>query len=235
MQAIILAGGKGTRLHPYTVVFPKPLMPVGDYPILEILIRQLKHYGVTDVTMAVGHLKELIQVFFNDGKNWGLSIDYSFEDKPLGTAAPLKLVDNLHDDFLVMNGDVLSNINFNEFFEFHKKNDAACTIAMYKKKVSINLGVLKTNENNELYDYIEKPDLFYDVSMGIYAFKKEILHHIPDNEYFDFPQLVKKLISEKQKVIGYKFDGYWLDIGTPDDYGKAIEEFNEFSSEFLKD
>jgi NDP-mannose synthase len=234
MQTIILAGGKGTRLKPYTTIFPKPLMPIGDYPILEVVIKQLKHYGFNNVVIAVGHLKELIQAFFNDGKKWGMNVTYSFEDKPLGTAAPIKLVKNLQDVFLVMNGDVLTNLNYQDFFKYHLKSEALCTIAMYSKPVKIDLGVLKTNSNNELYDYIEKPTLNYDVSMGIYAFKKEVLQYIPENEYFDFPELIKELIKRKKKVIGYKFDGYWLDIGRPADYDQAIEKFENNKSEFLK-
>ena len=235
MQAIILAGGKGTRLRPYTTIFPKPLMPIGDYPILEIVIKQLKYYGFNNIVMAVGHLKELFQAFFTDGEKWNVNISYSLEEKPLGTAAPLKLIKSFQDNFLVMNGDVLTNLDFSNFFQYHKNNDALCTIAMYQKSVKIDLGVLKTNENNELYDYIEKPTLNYDVSMGVYAFKKEVLDYIPENEYFDFPNLIKKLLKNNKKVLGYPFGGYWLDIGRPDDYETAIEEFEKYKSEFLKE
>ncbi len=234
MQAVILAGGKGTRLRPYTTIFPKPLMPIGDYPILEIVIKQLKYYGFNNIIIAVGHLKELLQAFFNDGEKWNVNISYSLEEKPLGTAAPLKLIKNFQNNFLVMNGDVLTNLDFSNFFQYHKNNDALCTIAMYQKLVKIDLGVLKTNENNELYDYIEKPTLNYNVSMGVYAFKKEVLDYIPENEYFDFPNLVKKLIKNNKKVLGYPFGGYWLDIGRPEDYETAIEEFEKNKSEFLK-
>lgn len=234
MQTIILAGGKGTRLKPYTTILPKPLMPLGDMPILEIVIRQLKFYGFIDITMAVGHLVELMQAFFNNGKRWGVNISYSLEDKPLGTAAPLKLVNNIREDFLVMNGDVLNNLDYNNFFQFHRKNGSLCTIAMFQKPVNIDLGVLKINGNNELLNYIEKPILKYNVSMGIYAFKREVLNYIPENEYFDFPYLIKKLLKENQKVSVYPFDGYWLDIGRPDDYEKAIEYFEKNKSEILK-
>lgn len=233
MQAIILAGGKGTRLKPYTITFPKPLMPIGDYPILEIVVRQLKHYGFNDIIMAVGHLKQLMQAFFNDGKRWDVNISYSMEEKPLGTAAPLQLIENFQDDFLVMNGDILTNLHFDDFFQYHKDNGAVCTIASYNKPVKINLGVLKANENNELYDYIEKPTLHYSVSMGIYAFKKEVLDYIPVNEYFDFPDLIKKLLANDKKILRYPFDGHWLDIGRPEDYELAIDEFEKYKSQFL--
>ena len=234
MQAIILAGGKGSRLKPYTTVLPKPLMPIGDYPILEVLLKQLRFYDFRNITVAVGHPKELIQAFFHDGKNWGLDIEYSMEDKPLGTAAPIKLIKNLQDNFLVMNGDVLTTLDYKNFFDFHKKNNAMCTIAMYQKPVKIDLGVLEINEKNELCDYIEKPTLTYNVSMGVYAFKKEVLEFIPENKYFDFPHLVKKLITNNIKVIGFPFDGYWLDIGRPNDYEQATEEFEKYKSQFLK-
>lgn len=235
MQAVILAGGKGTRLKPYTTVFPKPLMPIDNCPILEIVIKQLKYYGFSNIVMAVGHLKELLHAFFNDGKKWNVNISYSVEEKPIGTAAPLKLIKRLQDNFLVMNGDILTNLDYDEFFNYHKNSGSLCTIAMYKKKVKIDLGVLKTNKNNKLYDYIEKPTLDYNVSMGVYAFKKKVLDYIPENEYFDFPNLIKKLLKNNKKVLGYPFSGYWLDIGRPDDYETAIEEFEKYKSEFLKE
>jgi NDP-sugar pyrophosphorylase family protein len=235
MQAIILGGGKGTRLKPYTVVFPKPLMPIGDYPILEVVIRQLKNNGFEEIVLAVGHLKELIQSFFQDGSKWDVNISYSAEEKPLGTAAPLKQVGNCQEDFLVMNGDVLTNLNYREFFEFHNNNGALCTIATYHKPIKIDLGVLKVNDNNELYDYIEKPTIHYSVSMGVYAFKREALEYIPDDEYFDFPDLIKKLLKSNQKVLSYPFSGSWLDIGRPEDYELAADEFEKRKNEFLGD
>jgi len=235
MQAIILAGGKGTRLTPYTVVFPKPLMPIGDYPILEVIIMQLKRYGFNDIIMAVGHLKQLVEAFFGDGKRWNVNISYSVEERPLGTAAPLQLIENCQDDFLVMNGDVLTNLHFDDFFQYHKDNGAVCTIASYNKQVKIDLGILKANTNNELYEYVEKPTLCYSVSMGVYAFKKETLDYIPVDEYFDFPDLIKKLLKSKKKILQYPFDGYWLDIGRPEDYELAIDEFEKHKSEFLSE
>ena len=236
MQVIILAGGKGTRLKPYTTVLPKPLMPIGDMPILEIVIKQLKYYGCKKIILAVGHLKELLSAFFNDGKKWNLDIKYSYEDKPMGTAGPLKLInpDEIEDNFIVMNGDVLTDLNFGEFFEYHKNNNALCTIATYKKPVKINLGVLEL-KNKGVVNYIEKPVLNYTVSMGVYAFKKETLGHIPFNTYFDFPDLIKKLIEENKKVLGYDFKNHWLDIGTPSDFEIANEVFENNKNIFLKD
>ena len=236
MQAIILAGGKGSRLKPYTTVLPKPLMPIGDIPILEIVVKQLKYYGCNRMILAVGHLKELLKAFFNDGKKWDMEIKYSYEDKPMGTAGPLKLIDpnEIEDNFIVMNGDVLTDLNYGEFFEYHKKNNALCTIATYKKPVKINLGVLEL-EDNDVVNYIEKPVLNYTVSMGVYAFKKETLDHIPHDTFFDFPDLIKKLIKENKKVIGYHFSNQWLDIGTPSDFEIANEVFENNKNIFLKD
>lgn len=234
IQAIILAGGKGTRLKPYTITFPKPLMPIGDTPILEIIIKQLKYYGINDIIMAVGYLSELIKAYFNNGDKWDLNISYSVEEKPLGTAAPIKLINNLNENFLVMNGDVLTNIDYKEFFKYHLANNALCTIATYKKPVKIDLGVMEMNDHFELTNYFEKPTLDYKVSMGIYAFKKEILNYIPRKSYFDFPDLIKAIIKNKKKVIGFQFDGYWLDIGRQIDYELAINEFRNKKDEFLK-
>ena len=233
MQAIILAGGKGTRLKPYTTVFPKPLMPIGENPILEIIIKRLKNHNFNNIVIAVGHLSELIQTFFTDGEKWGLNISYSFEDKPLGTAGPLKLIKSLNNDFLVMNGDGLTDINYSDLMDYHKKNGALCTIAMFNNATKIESGVLKFNKNNEITSYIEKPTIYHYFSMGIYAFKKEILDYIPETGYYDFPDLIKKLIAHKQKVMGYKFNGYWLDIGITKDYEKAVEMYEKDSFFFL--
>ncbi len=233
MQAVILAGGKGTRLAPYTTVFPKPLMPIGDYPILEVVIRQLKYHGFNNITLAVGHLKELIEAFFGDGKNWGVNIVYSYEDKPLGTVAPLKLIKNLQDDFLVMNGDVLTNVNYQEFMRQHRQNNAVCTISIFSKPVNIDLGVLTTDEHNNVQDYLEKPTLNYNVSMGVYAFSKQVMDYIPDNEYFDFPTLIHTLLRAKQKVQAVPFEGLWLDIGRPSDYEAATQIFEQNKDKFL--
>jgi len=225
MRAVILAGGKGTRLLPYTTVIPKPLMPVGDRPILELIIRQLKHYGFSQVTMAVGHLAELIEAYFSDGNKYGIKIDYSREDEPLGTIGSLSLIDTLDTTFLVMNGDVLTNLDYWKLVDFHKKNQAVATIATYNKKVKVDLGILEMDEDFQLKQYVEKPTLKYDVSMGIYVFEPEILSFIEPNEYLDFPDLVLTLMKAGRKVIGFPFDGYWLDIGRHEDYVRAQEEF----------
>jgi NDP-sugar pyrophosphorylase family protein len=225
MRAVILAGGKGTRLLPYTTVIPKPLMPVGDRPILEIIIRQLKNYGFSRVTMAVGYLAELVEAYFSNGNKYGIKIDYSRENEPLGTIGSLSLVDGLDTTFLVMNGDILTNLDYLKLVDFHKNNQAVATIATYNKEVKIDLGILEMDESLRLKQYIEKPALKYDVSMGIYVFEPEILDFIEPNAYLDFPDLVLALIKAGREVIAFPFDGYWLDIGRHEDYDRAQQEF----------
>ncbi|MBZ0268673.1 NTP transferase domain-containing protein [bacterium] len=234
MRAVILAGGKGTRLAPYTVAFPKPLMPLGDTPILEIVVRQLKHYGFTHLTLAVGHLSELLQAFFGDGSKYGLTIDYSREDQPLGTAGPLKLIPDLDGQFLVMNGDLLTDLDYGEFMRRHIEQANDATIGVYGKQVKIDLGVLERDEEGRIIDYREKPTLKYDVSMGVYAFRREVLELIPDG-YFDFPDLVLELIRQNRPIRGFAFQGQWLDIGRQEDYAAAIETFEAKRGQFLPD
>ena len=233
MRAVILAGGKGRRLAPYTTVLPKPLMPIGDMPILEVVLRQLKFSGVKKVTLAVGYLAELLMAFFNDGKRLGLKIDYSLEEKPLGTAGPLALIRDLHDTFIVMNGDILTDLDYKDLIQYHKRNGGIATIATYKRTVKIDFGVLEINRDNFLTNYVEKPAFDYFVSMGIYVFEPKVLKYIPKNQYMDFPDLVKKLLNNGEKVAAYLFSGYWLDIGRPEDYSIAIEEFEQRRYKFL--
>jgi len=233
MHAVILAGGKGTRLQPYTTVFPKPLMPIGELPILEVVLRQLRNAGFKDVTIAVGYLSELLQAFFGNGERLGLNIRYSLEEKPLGTVGPLKLIDGLPDTFLVMNGDVLTTLDYKRLMDFHTQREALVTIASYKRKVKVDFGVLETNGNGYLENYIEKPNLDYLVSMGVYVFNAAALAEVPEGQYFDLPNLVLSILGKKEKVASYHFDGYWLDIGRPDDYAAAVKEFEQRRDKFL--
>ncbi len=233
MQAVILAGGKGTRLAPYTTVFPKPLMPIGEMPILEVVLLQLKYYGIKRVTLAVGHLAELIKTFFGDGRKLGLDIKYSLEDVPLGTVGPLTLLDDLEETFLLMNGDVLTTLNFRDLIDFHKRKKGIATIATKIRTVNIDFGIVKMDNSCELTDYIEKPSMEYHVSMGIYVFRSKILKYLKKGEYFDFPNLIRKLIASGERVVSYPFEGYWLDIGRPEDFQKAGEEFDLRKKEFL--
>jgi NDP-mannose synthase len=235
MRAVILAGGKGQRLRPYTTVLPKPLMPIGDMPILEVVLRQLKAAGVTRVTMAVGYLAELMQAFFGDGKRLGLQIDYSFEEQPLGTVGPLTLIPSLaqESEFIMMNGDVLTTIDYSKLIERHRASRADVTIATYRREVKIDFGVIETDADNMLTGYVEKPRFDYRVSMGIYCFNAAVLERLKPGQYCDFPDLVKQLIAAGRSVASYPFDGYWLDMGRPDDYATAIEEFEARRNEFL--
>ena len=235
MRAVILAGGRGTRLLPYTTVFPKPLMPIGDMPILEVVLRQLKGAGITKVTMAVGHLAELLQAFFGDGTRLGLEIGYSREDRPLGTVGPLTLIDGLQDTFLMMNGDILTTIDYAHLIQTHRISGAVATIATYVRQVKIDFGVLETNAADLVREYTEKPVLDYRVSMGIYVFEPGILKYLTQGQYRDFPDLVKTLIADNKPVRSYPFTGYWLDMGRPDDYAKAVEEFEARRRELLRE
>ncbi|MBT5877399.1 MAG: NTP transferase domain-containing protein [Candidatus Latescibacteria bacterium] len=236
MKAIILAGGKGTRLAPYTTVLPKPLMPVDDRPILDIVIRQLIRHGITEIIISVGYLAELLEAYFQDGSKFGISIKYARESKPLGTAGPLALIADqfdLGDTFLMMNGDVLTTLAYSDMIDYHRKHDGVLTIAMHTKQEKVNLGVMHINDSNELTDYIEKPVHDYNVSMGIYVFNSDVLQHIEWDVKLDFNDLVLRLISAGKRVMAYPSSDYWLDIGRPDDYQQASDTFVEHRSEFL--
>ncbi len=233
MKAVVLAGGKGTRLAPYTTILPKPLMPIGDMPILEILMRQLKRAGVDEVVLTVGHLAELMRAFFQDGDRLGVKIRYSYEDHPLGTAGPLSLVPGLDETFIVTNGDVLTTLDLRCLVDFHLQSGAAATIAMHKRQIKVDLGVIQRNGGNEIIGYIEKPTYDFHVSMGIYVFEPRVLTHIECDQYLDFPDLVLRLISRGERVVGYPFEGYWQDLGRPDDYEQAIHEFETLRPQIL--
>jgi NDP-sugar pyrophosphorylase family protein len=235
MKAVILAGGRGTRLAPYTYVLPKPMMPVGDRAILEILLRQMKRAGINHVVLTVGHLASLMQAFFQNGEQFDLDITYSFEPNPLGTAGPLALVPDLDGTFLVSNGDVLTTLDINELIAFHKKQGGICTIAMHERQVKVELGIIQNDENYQITQYIEKPTYDYKVSMGMYVFEPEVLKYIPRGEYLDFPDLIHKLLDAGEKVVGYPFDGYWMDLGNPEDYAQANRDFERMRGQFLKD
>jgi NDP-sugar pyrophosphorylase family protein len=234
-HAIILAGGKGTRLKPYTVALPKPLVPVGRYPVLEIILRQLVHFGFSRATLTVNHQADIIQAYFGDGSKWGIDIDYSFEDKPMNTMGPLTLIDHLPDHFLVMNGDVLTNLNYADFFDYHLMQNNIFTISGIRRSIINEFGVLDIGSNGYLSGFREKPEVDFNVSMGVYMVRKDILDHIPQNTSFGFDQLMLKLLDRKEKVYVKLFDGYWLDIGRPEDYETAVTEFEQNPSIFLPD
>ncbi len=233
MKAIVLAGGKGTRLAPYTKILPKPLMPIGDMPILEILLRQMKAAGIHNVVLTVGHLSELLRAFFQDGHQFGIQIDYSYEKCPLGTAGPISLIDGLTEPFLVSNGDVLTDMPLADLVRFHREQHATATIAVHHRKIKIDLGVVESDGTARINGYVEKPTIDYCVSMGIYVFEPRVVSYIPHGEYLDFPDLVKKLILAGEKVTGYQYEGYWQDLGRPDDYEAATQDFAQMRCQFL--
>ena len=196
MKAIILAGGKGTRLAPYTTVFPKPMVPIDSKPILEIIIRQLIYYGFRDIILTVGYLSELIQAYFQSAnKLTNVNFTYIKENKPTGTAGSLRSIPNLTETFLVVNGDILTTLDYTKVINYHREKDGILTIGMYKKRVKMDLGVIETDENNFLLSYTEKPEKVYDVSMGIYVYEPAVLKYIEPDCYLDFPNLVLRLLE----------------------------------------
>jgi NDP-mannose synthase len=233
MKAVVLAGGKGRRLMPYTLIIPKPLMPIGDVPILEILLRQMKSNGIEEVVLTVGYLADLLRAYFQDGSRLGLRITYSLEENPLGTAGPLALVKGLDETFLVTNGDVLTTLPLRDLVAFHKKEHAAATIAMHRRTAAIDLGIVQCDGDNRITGYIEKPTYEYLVSMGVYVFDPHVLSFISPQEYLDFPDLVHRLLDAGEKVIGFPFSGYWQDLGRYDDYERATADFEKMRKEFL--
>ena len=235
MKTVILAGGLGTRLAPYTTVFPKPLMPLGNRPILEIVICQLREHGFTDIVMAVGYLSHLLHAYFENGRRFGVKIHYSYEDKPLGTAGPLTLIPPTDEPILVMNGDVLTDLDFSDLYQFHCHHEAAVTVSMHAKEVRIDLGVLETNSPCHVVDYIEKPTFSYQVSMGIYVVDPAVLALLPKGARVDFPDMVHMLLDRGENVAGYMFNGLWLDIGRPDDYARAVELVESLHVPFPKE
>lgn len=226
MKAVILAGGKGTRLAPYTTIFPKPLMPIGDRPILEVVLSRLHAAGVRDIVISVGHLAELIRAFFKNGSRWGLHIEYAIEDKPLGTIGPLKFIENLGDTFFVLNGDVLTDLDFEAMVAAHHKSGALVTVATHHRTVNIDFGVLRyDHETRRIHGFEEKPRIHYDVSMGVYVLSKKCLDYVPKGEPFGFDQLMLALLAAKQPIHAYPHEGRWLDIGRPSDYERANLEY----------
>jgi NDP-mannose synthase len=234
MRAVILAGGRGTRLAPYTTIFPKPLMPIGDVPIVEIVIRQLRHFGFRRVTLAVGHLSELIRAYLGNRREYlqGIEIDFSYESSPTGTAGAVARIPDLDGTFLAMNGDVLTDVDYRELVERHRGSGAALTIATSRKRVKVDLGVIETSKAGYVSGYREKPELLYEVSMGIYVYEPRVLSFVPCDGYLDFPDLVEKLLANGERVGTYHWSGYWLDIGRPEDYQAAVEQFSQKSAEF---
>ncbi|MFJ2609064.1 NDP-sugar synthase [Streptomyces sp. NPDC091279] len=235
MHAVILAGGKGVRLRPYTTALPKPLVPIGDqHAILEIVLRQLSAAGFTSCTLAIGHLGEIIRAYVGDGSQWGLAVDYATEENPLGTMGPLlNLRHQLPDTFLVMNGDVLTDLDYADVLRCHRASGAPLTIATYARQVNIDFGVL-TTDDSKVVAFTEKPSIDYRVSMGVYGLSRATLDEYTAGLPLGFDELVLDLLRAETPPHAYDFDGYWLDIGRPDDYDRANAEFTTRKSLLLK-
>ncbi len=231
MRAIILAGGKGTRLRPYTTLIPKPLVPIGGkYSILEIIIMQLKKSGFTHITLAVNHLSQLIMAYFGDGSRLGVKLDYSLEEGELSTIGPLTLIDDLPENFLVMNGDVLCDLEYQKFFSTHVNSGSQISVSSYRRQVKIDFGVLRYDSNGRLNEFQEKPAYDFDVSMGIYCINRAVISALPRGEKYGFDNLMLDGLANKHDIDIRPFSGYWLDIGRPDDYQYADENFIELAA-----
>lgn len=227
MKAVILAGGLGTRLKPFTEVIPKPLLPIGEKAVLEIQIEHLKQHGFDKIYLATNYKSNYIENFFGDGSRYGVNLKISQEEKPLGTVGPLTLLKSeLTEPFVVMNGDILSNINFTKFYEFASKKESVLSISIKKIIMPYAFGNIFFNE--DLVTGIEeKPDIITYALAGIYVMKPDILNLIPDNEYYGMDSLIKKMLSESRPIAKYELNEYWLDIGRIDDFEAAQKDFND--------
>ena len=224
MRAIILAGGKGSRLKPYTALIPKPLVPIGgDTSIIEIIIKQLSRCGFKHITLAVNHLSHLIESYLGNGKKYGVKIDYSLESKVLGTVGPLTNINDLPENFLVMNGDILTNINFKTLLNLHKRKRNLITLATFKRDTFIDFGTLETRKN-KVTKFVEKPVMNFDVSMGVYCLNRNALKNLKKNKFMNFDIFIKNNI--KKKIYAFNHKGFWLDIGRVDDYEYANQNFS---------
>lgn len=234
MRAVILAGGQGTRLAPYTTVLPKPLLPLGDRPILELILHQLVRDGVDEVDISVGHLGGLIRAYLNESASLDsdLELRYVWEDEPLGTAGALRKIEPPPDaPFLVMNGDILTTLDYRALMEFHERGNAALTIATHSKHVELALGVVEQDGGDEVTGFVEKPTMDYRVSMGVYVYDPTVLEHIPEGR-FDFPDVVLSLLARGERVLAYPFDGIWFDVGTRDEHERAMVEYEAHAELF---
>ncbi|MGH1418882.1 MAG: nucleotidyltransferase family protein [Hyphomicrobiaceae bacterium] len=233
-RVVILSGGKGTRLRPFTASFPKPLVPIGDMPILEVVLRQLAQHGLTHATLAVGHLADLIRAFVTQHQDLSrmMQVDFVSEKEPTGTAGSLANIKGLDDTFLVMNGDVLTDLDYQNLIKVHKQSGAALTIAGHREKRKIGLGVLETEPDGRLTNYVEKPEYDFNVSMGIYVYEPRVLDLIQPGKYLDFPDLVLQLLEKGEHVQVHNSDAFWLDIGRPEDYALAQEIFEREPEKF---
>jgi NDP-sugar pyrophosphorylase family protein len=239
MKTVILAGGQGTRLMPYTSILPKPLMPLGDRAILELVVNQLGQKGFVDITLSVGHLGHLIEAVFGTGAYHNVEINYVREDVPLGTAGSLRLVEGLDDTFLVLNGDLVTTVDYRALVRAHQASNNLVTIATKLRPVHVDYGVMEIDPGKgrlqRVVRYVEKPVLDWFVSMGIYVLEPQALDFIPDSGYFDFPDLVQKLLDVGAPIGAFVHDGLWLDIGRREDHELAVALWEEGKLDSLWD
>lgn len=233
INVVILAGGKGTRLRPFTAVFPKPLVPLGEKPILEILLRRLAAFNLTNITLCTGHLSELIMAVFGNGSKLGVHLNYVREECPLGTAGPLGLLGPLSDPFVVMNGDLLSTLNFGRMLDFHCSQGAQATVSVYRREINIGFGVIESDANGNFAKYVEKPSYHFEVSMGFNVLSNAVLRHITPGKPMDMPELITRTHESGGKVCCFREDCFWLDIGRVEDYALAQEQFQQNEAKFL--
>jgi len=232
MRAVLLAGGRGTRLRPYTTIIPKPLVPVGEHPIMEHIVRRLHASGVRHVDVCLGHLGELIQTYFSQAVSLpsDLELAWHWEREPLGTAGALRVVPGLEETFLAMNGDILTTLDYGDLVRFHREREATLTVAMHARRVEIDLGVIESDDGL-VTGYREKPSLDYDVSMGIYVYEPRSLEHVP-NRPFQFPELVLALLEAGERVAAYRSAAEWYDVGTFDELERATQALEKHPRAF---
>ncbi|MFA2567567.1 sugar phosphate nucleotidyltransferase [Bacillus wiedmannii] len=233
MRAVIMAGGKGIRLHPYTKIIPKPLIPLNEIPILEVILRQLQYHGFTHVTLTLNYKARLIQTYFGDGKELGLNIDYTVEDKEMGTIGPLTLIENLNEPFLLMNADILTDLDFSKFYKEHIDSNAIGTVMLYNHSLNVDFGVVERNSIGEITDYLEKPSHDLLISSGIYMLNPESIFYLNKDEEIGAPEFLKKLIKSQKIVKSYTHEGVWMDIGTKRGLDLATDFFQKNKNQLL--
>ena len=226
-----MAGGRGSRLGPYTTVLPKPLMPLGDRPILDVLLRQVVHAGAEHVSISVGHLGGIIESWVR-AEDFGVPISFLYESEPLGTAGALRGA-GARETFMAMNGDVLTTLSFRSLVEHHRASGAVATMAVTERTTQVEYGVVQTDGAGMLAGLEEKPHLSYTVSMGVYVFEPRAADLIAHGERIDFPDLLERAMERGERVSTYLHEGYWRDIGNPDDYQAAVADFAEDSGRFI--
>jgi NDP-mannose synthase len=232
MKAVLMVGGKGTRLRPYSYVMPKPMVPVGKYPVLELAVRQLQKNSFSEAIFSLGYMGHVIKNYFGDGQKFGIKITYSEEKEPLGTAGHLSLIkDKLTDTFLLMNGDILASVNFKELIEHHKKSGALVTAVLQKQRNTLEYGVVNTDDTGRILAYIEKPTQEHNATIGMYLMEPGVLDYIDEGKRLDMPDLISKLIAAKQKVQSYQLTGTWLHLSRPGDVEKANDRWKEIIKE----